>query len=373
MTRLRNVAIVGFAQLPVVARDEHRTAMEMLYLAVRAALEQCGVSRDDIDYQIAGSTDYMDGRPFGFVAALDVMGSWPPRQDNHLEMDGAFCAYYAWLRMQAGECDTALVVAHGKLSEGEPRRVMNLQLDPYYQAPLGLDPVASSALQASMAMARLGLQDRDLAEVAARNRTAGAHNPDNQLRSPATPEELQATPFVVEPLRQGYIPPVGESASCLILAAEGKAERMCERPVWVHGVHHISELQSLGARDLSRSEGTARAAARALAMAGLDRASQVDLVELGATNPAEEWIVCDALGLDPHGRTPVLNPSGGPLCANPIMNTGLIRLGEVFRQLSGQAGTRAVSGAERALAHATQGHCLQTNLVWLVGTARRFA
>lgn len=373
MTHLRNVAIVSFAQLPVVARDEHRTSTEMLYPVVRAALEACGASRDDIDYQIAGSTDYMDGRPFGFVAALEVMGSWPPRQDNHLEMDGAFCAYYAWLRMQAGECDTALVVAHGKVSEGEPRRVMNLQLDPYYQAPLGLDPVASAALQASMVMARLGLEDQHLAAVAARNRSAGARNPDNQLRSPATAEELRATPFVVEPLREGYLPPLGETASCLILAAEGRAERMCERPVWIHGVHHVSELQSLGARDLSRSDGTARAGARALAMAGLDRAGQVDLVELAATNPAEEWIVCEALGLEPLGRQPVLNPSGGPLCAHPIMSTGLIRLGEGFRQLSGQAGERTVSGAETALAHATQGHCLQTNLVWLLGTNRRFA
>ena len=88
MTALRNVAIAGFTQLPVVARDEHRTATEMLYPVVCEALAQVGVSRDAIDYQVSASTDYMDGRPFGFVAALDVMGSWPPRQDLHLEMDG---------------------------------------------------------------------------------------------------------------------------------------------------------------------------------------------------------------------------------------------------------------------------------------------
>ncbi len=373
MTQLRNVAIVSFAQLPVVARDEHRTAMEMLSPVVQAALAACGASRGDIDYQIAGSTDYMDGRPFGFVAALDAMGSWPPRHDNHFEMDAAFCAYYAWVRMQAGECDTALVVAHGKVSEGEPRRIMNLQLDPYYQAPLGLDPVASAALQASMVMARFQLSDRDLAEVAARNRSAGAKNPDNLVREAASPEQLAATPFVVDPLRAAYLPAIGETASCLVLAAEGKAERMCERPVWIHGAHHISELQSLGARDLSRSESTRLAAQRALAMAGLDRADQADLVELSAATPAEEWIVCEALGLDPRSSTPALNPSGGPLCAHPIMNTGLIRLGEVFRQLSGQAGERAVPGAERAVAHATQGHCLQTNLVFVLGTQRRWS
>ena len=235
---------------------------------VRAALAQCGVTRDDIDYQTAGSADYIDGRPFGFVAALDVMGTWPPRQDSHLEMDAAFAAYYAWVRMQAGECDSALVVGYGKVSEGEPERVLNLQLDPYYLAPLGLGPLSTSALQASAYMARSGASDRDLAEIAARNRAAGARNADAQLRSAASADELQRTPFAVTPLREGYIPPIGESAVCLLLAAEGKAEKMCKTPAWIHGVDQRAEMQTLGARDLSRSAGATMAAQKAFAMAG---------------------------------------------------------------------------------------------------------
>ena len=373
MSQLRNVAIVGFAQLPVVARDQHRISTEMLYPVVRQALTDCGVERDAIDYQIAGSVDYMDGRPFGFVAALDVMGSWPPRQDLHLEMDGSFCAYYAWLRMQAGDCDTALVVAHGKTSEGDPDRVMNLQLDPYYQGAIGLDPTSTSALQASAYMARTGATDADLAAIAARNRAAGARNPDNQVREAVSAAELQKSPWKVEPLRTGYLPPVGEGPTCMILAAEGKAEKLCDRPVWIHGVDHRTEMQTIGARDLSRSAGTQLAAKNALTMAGLSRANDADVVELFAVTPAEELIVCEALGLDAKASKPAINPSGGPLCAHPIMSTGLIRLGEVFRQLSGRAGERAVAGARRGIAHATQGHCLQHNLIWVLGSERRWA
>src|SRR5215468_8852805 len=208
MSALRNIAVVGFAQRPVVARDAHRMSTEMLYPVIREALAQVGVERDAIDYQVSASADYMDGRPFGFVAALDVMGSWPPRQDLHLEMDAAFCAYYAWVRMQAGDCDTALVVGHGKTSEGEPNRVLNLQLDPYYQAAIGLDPTSTAALQASAYMARTGATDRDLAAVAARNRTAGVRNTDNQVRSAASAEALMNTPWAVQPLRKGYLPPI---------------------------------------------------------------------------------------------------------------------------------------------------------------------
>ncbi len=373
MAQLRNVAVVGFAQLPIVARDEHRMATEMLYPVVRQALADCGVEREAIDYQVAGSADYMDGRPFGFVAALDVIGSWPAKQDLHLEMDAAFAAYYAWVKLQTGDVDTALVVGHGKTSEGEPERVLNLQLDPYYQAPMGLDPTSTAALQASAYMARTGVTDGDLAAVAARRRAAGARNPDAQVRTAASAEELQRSPWAVEPLRKGYLPPVGESATCLILAAEGRAERMCDRPVWIHGADHRAEMQTLGARDLSRSAGAARAAEKAYAMAGLRRAAEVDVVEMFATTPAEVLILCEALGLDAGAQRPTLDPSGGPLCGHPIMSTGLVRLGEVFRQLAGRAGERQVAGARRGIAHATQGHCLQQNLVWVLGTERRWS
>src|SRR5438445_271327 len=263
MAKLRNVAVVAFSQAPIVARDEHRIASEILYPEVRSALDQCDVERAAIDYQVAGSADYIDGRPFGFVTALDVMGSWPAKQDLHLEMDAAFAAYYAWVRMQAGDCDTALVCGYGKNSEGEPERVLNLELDPYYQAPLGLGPSATAALQASAYMARTGATDRDFAEVAARNRAAGA------------------------------------------------------------------------------------------------------------TNPAEELILREAVGIEAGDRA-VVNPSGGPLCGHPLMMTGLIRLGEAFRQLSGRAGSHAVPNVGRVIAHAAQGHCLQQNLFFVLGRERRW-
>jgi acetyl-CoA acetyltransferase len=376
--KLRNVAIVGFAQAPTSAGDPHRTETEMLYPVVKRALSGCGVERDAIDYQCAGSSDYLTGRAFSFSQALDVMGTWPPRQDSHLEMDAAWAAHYVWLRMQAEECDTAMVCGFGKTSEGHPRQVFNIQLDPFYLQPLGLDHVSTAALQASAYLARSGAGDAELAEIAARDRSSGAKNPEAQLREPASAAELARTPFEVAPLRKGYLPPLGESATCIVLAAEGKAEKLCDRPVWIHGVDHRTELPTIGARDLTRSASAKLAAEKALAMAGLARAAEVDLIELMSTNPVEEMILREAIGLEARGASPgkgglVLNPSGGPLTANPFYSTGIIRLGEAFRQLAGRAGERAVPGARRAIAHAASGHCLQQNLFWVLGTERRWS
>ena len=52
----------------------------------------------------------------------------------------------------------------------------------------------------------------------------------------------------------------------------------------------------------------------------------------------------------------LINPSGGCLASDTMMASGLIRISEVARRIiSGQA--------DRGLAHATSGPCLQQNLV----------
>ena len=370
--KLRNVAVVGFAQEPLVAHDEHRTAQELLYLTVRRALAETGVERDAFDLQLAGSADYVDGKPFGFVQSLDVTGSWPPRQDSHLEMDAAFAAYYGWLRIQAEECDTVMVVGYGKNSEGDLDRVSNIRLDPYYQGAIGLEVTSTSALQASAYMARSGATDRDLAETVARARAAGARNPEALLRESVSADELQQTPWAVEPLRRGYLAPGGDTAVCLLLAAEERVPAMGAKPAWIHGADQRAEIQSLGARELSRSAAAALAAERAFAMAGVRAARDLDVVELCTTTPVEEMILREAIGLEARGSDgPAINPSGGPLCGHPFMMSGLVRLGEAFRQISGKAGAHAVSGARTALAHAAQGHCLQQSVVFVLGSEPR--
>ncbi len=49
------------------------------------------------------------------------------------------------------------------------------------------------------------------------------------------------------------------------------------------------------------------------------------------------------------GLIPV-NPSGGPLCANPISATALVRIAEGALQVMGAAGDRQVKGARLAVA-----------------------
>jgi acetyl-CoA acetyltransferase len=126
------------------------------------------------------------------------------------------------------------------------------------------------------------------------------------------------------------------------------ARSKVERPAWIRGIDHRVEPIHLGLRDLTVSESTRIAAAKVGVGDG-----PVDVAEIHAPFSHQELILAEAMGL---GDDVAINPSGGALAANPMMTAGLIRIGEVFNRIS-------AGEAQRGVAHATSGPCLQQNLV----------
>lgn len=347
-TSRRPVAVASFAQSQNVRRDQERNEVEGLMPVIAEVFAHLGITKDDIDFICSGSTDYLIGGPFSFVAALDAVGVWPPRSESHVEMDGAFALYEAWVRLQEGDIDAALVYSFGRSSLGDLNEILALQLDPYYLAPLWPDPVSIAALQARALIDSGRVTERDLAAVAARNRKSALANPKAQVAYDRSVDELLSEEYAVDPLRKHALPPITDGAAAIVLAAGDKAHQWIDHPAWITGIDHRIETHALGARDLTRSPSTAKAAE----MAGVGD-GPVDVAELHAPFAHQELILAEALGL---GDGVSINPSGGTLAANPLMSAGLIRIGE--------AAARIASGsARRAVAHATSGPCLQQNLV----------
>ncbi|HXQ62182.1 MAG TPA: thiolase domain-containing protein [Acidimicrobiales bacterium] len=350
---VRPVAVVSFAQSDMMRREEHRNDVEVLQPVIQDVFGKIGLTKDDMGFVCSGSCDYLVGAPFSFVQALDAVGAWPPMRESHVEMDGAFALYEAWTQLQEDDIDTALVFSFGRSSMSEIGRVLTLQLDPYYMAPLWPDPVALAALQAQALIDAGKYTEADFAAVAARSRRDARTNPHAQVTGDHSPEELLGDDYVVVPLRRHALPPITDGATAVILAAGDRATELCERPAWITGMDHRIETHALGARDLTTSPSTRSAAEGAGLGSGDDGAVEVDVAELHAPFAHQELILRDALGL---GGTAVVNPSGGALAANGIMVAGLVRMGE--------AASRIMDGSARtALAHATSGPCLQQNLV----------
>src|SRR4051812_46014687 len=201
---MRDVAIVSFAQHSQ-RREDTRNEIEILLPVIRDALAPTGLKSQDMGFTVSGSTDYLAGQAFAFVSALDAIGPWPPIQESHVEMDGAFALYEAWVRLQHGDIDTALVYAFGKSSPGDVGRVLSLQLDPYLVAPLWPDAVSLAALQAR-ALLDSGVSEKDLARVVARSRRNALDNPHAQLSGQVDEASLLEEPMFADPLRKHDCP-----------------------------------------------------------------------------------------------------------------------------------------------------------------------
>ena len=142
-----DIAIVAVSQTPSY-RLYNNSEQTMIMSCVNDLLGRTGLERADLQFTIAGSCDYLSGAPFAFVQNIDGVGAWPPVYESHVEMDPAWALYEAWVKIQTGEVDTALVYGFGKSSAGRLRRVLSLQLDPYLTGPLWPDTVSLAALQA---------------------------------------------------------------------------------------------------------------------------------------------------------------------------------------------------------------------------------
>ncbi len=344
---MQEIAIIGYAQSPS-QRQAELTEPQFLFPVISEAIEKAHAERRDIGFTCAGSCDYLSGQTFAFVMNLEAVGAWPPISESHVEMDGAWALYEAWVRLQHGDIDLALAFGSGKSSPGAPAEVYPLQLDPYTLTPLGVDPVSLAALQARSMLEKGTITEREMAEIAVRSRTNAASNPYAQVRSSADVDTLLQEPYVTAPLRRHDLPPISDGASAVILASADKARQLSDRPVWIRGIDHRIEPHQPGMRDLTESLSTREAGRHA----GIDD-GPVEVAELSATFTHQEKLLREALGL---GVDVDVNPSGGALAANPVMAVGLARIVEAARAISER-------GVSRALAHATSGQCLQQNLV----------
>jgi acetyl-CoA acetyltransferase len=333
----RPIAVVGFGA--EVGTDDGRSDAELLAPAVAAALAASGLDSGDIGVVGTASAEFLNGVVGGVMGAFDALPGWPPRTHSHLDGDGAFAFYECWVRLLAGEADAALVCAWSRPRAVEdPRSVLGLQLDPYLLGPLQPRPVSLAALQARTLIDSGLATEGDFAAVAAarRGRPVGT---------------VSDEPYVAPPLRAADCSTICSGAAAVVLAAGDAASQTASRPAWIAGMEHRVERHALGGRDLSRSP-TVEAMAAHLSLTS----SQIDVLELHAPFGHQELILTRAIGA---ARVGEINPSGGALPADPIMATGLIRIGAAAESvMSGAAG--------RAVGHATNGPCLQHNLLCLL-------
>ncbi len=276
---------------------------EMVHHAVQAALADAGLTMKDVNARVTASADLWDGLTASNVAITEVVGA-VMQPEARVAGDGLLAACHGAMSILAGAYNVVLVVAHCKASMGDPHGITNWSYDPIFQQPLGLDDVATSALQAST--------------------------------------------LSLAPLRPC---PIADGAAAIILS----------RPSSVPAPHLIGmgwalDEHYLGDRDLTDSPALREAARRAYTLADIDDPKRdITFVELSDQFDYQRKLWASVL----FGKTSeVFETSEVSARGVPPFVAGLDRLIEVVLRLRKETGT--------ALAHGCWGPCGQGQVVVVV-------
>ncbi len=376
---MEKVGIVGFAQVKL-SSDANYGRYEMIFEAVRGAIDNAGLKKKDISTVISCTNDYYDGRTISNLFTVEVGGGYLV-DESKVEMDGAHGVLYGLMRVLSGNHKLA-VVWGGSMASCFPYHATKLyETDPTWERPTALvNDITAAGFQMRAYMEKYGISAEDIAKIAVKNRKNAAKNPLAlaEAQNPnITAQEVLNSDIYADPVRELMFAQPCDGIAALLLAPEQQAKKITDKPVWITGVGWSQDAYYLGDRDLSTIKSMENAGKMAFQMAGITNPkSEVDVAELYEAYAHEELIMAEALGLAEKGKGPNLNseisgdlpinPSGGAIGGNPQCATGLIRIIEAVKQIRGEANGYQVSGAKKAIASGQIGMCAQNNILYVL-------
>lgn len=368
---MRRVAIIGVGQLPFRTRYPDKMYTELAFDAVKAALEDAGLTNKNIDSAVYSVyCDALMRQACSDVMIHDHLGlnGKPGIRVTEGAASSAYATRVGYTEVVSGLSEIVLVVGVQKAQDVFDPITMH-RGDAIYQAEL---PTVDFMWENPFTIYPWGLivtahiakyhtpTEKQIAKVAVKNHHNAMENPNAQLRMEVSLEDVLRSRIVGWPETMYESCLYSESSAAIILASEQKAKQLTSKPIWIAGIgscHHNSTTE-MNLENAGRLWAVFGAAKQAYKMAGInDPVHELDLIELNDLTAGVEIISYEELGLCPlgeggklvddgivekTGQLPV-NPSGGRIANGHIAGvSGVHSVAEVAIQLREEAGKRQV-------------------------------
>lgn len=361
----RNVGIVGIGETKFSSHREDVNQPEMLHEAVREALDDSGLSIDDIDCVVHGNMEL-----FEMVHQPDLwhtLGSGAFGKDAFRlttgGTTGGTLVAAADNLVASGMYDTVLAIGFEKLQEGHTTGGITNMADPLWARKL-----QSGALTDQAAVKLIEEFGGERARKAAMMYRImmdkhACLNPNSHrafgLEWDQMDDLIENSPPLIGDLRLIHMCSQSDGACAMVFASEERAKEITDTPVWVrdHITVHREETLNL-CNNYYPNETTHRFAAETLyERNGIENPLEYfDVFEMydpsawWGTDWLRDFFLLEG---DEHiklveekeimidGKMPI-NPSGGVIAANPIGATAMVRVAEAAKQVRGNAGPHQI-------------------------------
>ncbi|WP_208027097.1 thiolase C-terminal domain-containing protein [Rhabdothermincola sediminis] len=344
----RRVAIVGVA-LSDTGRVDDRTNWELHGQAVRRAIADAGLAKEDIDGLASNGIGTL--QPIELAEYLGLRPTW---------VDSTQVGGGTW-EVMAGHAADAIAQGHaevvalvyGSTTRADLKkrlRTANLSFGGrgpiQFEVPYGHTLIAKYAMAARRHMHEYGTTVEQLAEVAVSARYNAQFNPDAYYRDPITVDDVLNSEMIADPYTKLQCCIRSDGGCAVILAAEDRVPDTAKAPVWIlgHG-QHVSHTTMSEWPDFTVSP-AAIAGKAAFERAGVTPEEinvctiydaftymvLVTLEDLGFCGKGEGGALAESGALRLGGSLPT-NPDGGGLSACHPGMRGLFLLVEATRQL----------------------------------------
>ena len=378
----RTVAIVGAAESDAIGVVEKKSALQHHAEAAHNALEDAGLSKDDVDGLFTAG--------FSTLATGEYLGIHPRFTDTTAVGGSSFVIHvaHAMAAINAGYCEVALI------THGQAGRSMRLRgsgggggfAEPnvpgqQYESPFGLiGPPVNYALACTRYMHQYG-EDRTrqaLAEIAVSTRSWAQLNPKAMMRDPLSFDDYHDSRWITWPFHLLDCCLVTDAGASVVVTSAERARDLRKPPVWVlsgaesHEHAIVSQMPDLTST-VSRVTGPAALQAAGVTHDDIDLTMVYDsftyttlvtLEGLGFCGPGEGPDFVAGQRTAPGGDFP-LNTSGGGLSYTHPGMYGIFLIVEAVRQLRGEAGDRQLDNPKLALVNGTGGLLSSTGTIVL--------
>ncbi|WP_137174895.1 lipid-transfer protein [Massilia sp. HP4] len=376
----RTAYIAGVGMIPFAKPGASSPYHEMGAAAVRAALQDAGLSYAEVQQAYAG---YVYGDSTSGQKALYGVGmsGIPIVNVNNNCATGSTALFLARQAIEGGAADCVLALGFEQMNPGALGSVFGDRPAPFDafdavtdrlvgkpEIPLALRYFGGAGLAH---MEKYGTPLNAFARIRAKASRHALNNPLALLRKKLSEQDVLDAPAIWPGVmtRLMACPPTCGAAAALLVSDDFARRHGLRRDVHIAaqamttdrpGTFDSDDMMRLVGYDMSRA-----AAHQVYEQAGIGP-DDLDVVELHDCFAHNELISYEALGLCPEGGADrfiregdntyggkvVTNPSGGLLSkGHPLGATGLAQCFELTHQLRGSAGARQVEGARIGLQH----------------------